>query len=232
MHMMDKKMYLVVIVAVILSMGFVTNVSVAETYYPLKAGATWEYQVMFGAGQVSFSMNAMKPRILDGKQVIPIQSNFGDAYFIIKDSTGVYEFGEQMAEDRAPTIHPQPGYYLKYPLQVGTTWRDETSTFFLNQKVANIPGTLTIETVNDVVTVPAGTFENCIRIKLFAEQTVDMDTREGTGMKISGKANIEIEDEQWYAPNVGLVKAIRKESSNHLMFGSAQMTMQLVKFTE
>lgn len=208
-----------------------------ERYYPLQAGATWEYQIqrkgMFGdSGNISIFMKAMKPRQLAGKQVTPIQINDSDIDFMVVDGTGVYELGEQKMNDIEPTVHRQPAYSIKYPLQVGTTWQDMTDTVLLEQRVEDIPVTARIEAVDDIVTVPAGTFEGCIRVKYTAKVTADMDKREGTGMKIFGKANIEIEDYQWYAPNVGFIKQVRKESSNHLMFGSGQAAILLTNFTQ
>jgi hypothetical protein len=101
--------------------------------------------------------------------------------------------GYQKIDDIEPTVYVQPSYVLKYPLKPGTSWADITSTAYLEQKVEDIQIIGKIEAIDDIVTVPAGTFENCIRIKYLGEKTVDMDKREGTGMKIFGKATITIE---------------------------------------
>lgn len=60
-----------------------------------------------------------------------------------------------------------------------------------------IPITSTIETLDDVVTVPAGTFQHCVRVR-------------STGENQDGA----LEDLNWYAPNIGLIKFVRQERNS------------------
>src|SRR5512144_2730971 len=57
--------------------------------------------------------------------------------------------------------------------------------------------------VSIVVTVPAGTFNKCIKIKIAGRKEVDVPT---------GTVTFEGESFEWYAPNVGYVKGTFRES--------------------
>ena len=87
--------------------------------------------------------------------------------------------------------------------------------------------TETIETLTDVVSVPAGTFENCIRIRSYGKTTA---SPEGPFRAIP---HVEVEGVDWYAPNIGWIKGILTEQSNDLQLGwpGQQMIHQLTKFT-
>jgi hypothetical protein len=61
-----------------------------------------------------------------------------------------------------------------------------------------------IESITDSVDVPAGHFENCI--KVVAEGEIEVFTDAVHGMK-----QIPLSVEEWYAPGVGLVKQVRYE---------------------
>lgn len=91
--------------------------------------------------------------------------------------------------------------------------------------MVNVSVTLksTIESVDEVVTVPAGTFKGCVRVKSVGTTKKDVGA-------FMGIATIIVEHYDWYAPGVGKIKSIVKEKSNHLMVGSGEMTMQLETF--
>jgi len=101
------------------------------------------------------------------------------------------------------------------------------TTRFLKQPIS-VDKTETIETLIDVVTLPAGTFENCIRIKSSAKTTVSFEG------PLRAIANVEVEGFDWYAPNIGWIKGILTEQTNNLQLGwpGQQMIHQLIKFTK
>jgi hypothetical protein len=87
-----------------------------------------------------------------------------------------------------------------------------------------IPYTLTstIESIDETVTVSAGTFKGCVKVK-------------GSGnaqkkLGILGDAKINVEHYNWFAPGIGTIKSIVKESSNHMMVGSVERAMELEAF--
>lgn len=200
------------------------------SFYPLAAHRTWEYQVSFNNGSTKVKFTNLQSRILNGKLVSPQkvdvrnQSNFS---FVVDDETGVYEYASQV-EGPEPQIHSTPLYYLRYPLQVGTTWSYTKNTTLLrsNEDPLVVPMNATIKSLNEVVTVAAGTFDKCIRIE--AEGGISKDLGQ-----IMGKANVTVKHVSFYAPGVGMVKTYIKENGNHLMItGSGEMQWQLESFTK
>ena len=88
---------------------------------------------------------------------------------------------------------------------MGNIWQEiETSSF---KPKISIPVKSTIESINEVVTVPAGTFKGCLKIKTigFAEKVI------GTEWLPEEKVRIDREWYKWFAPGIGLIKVIFKE---------------------
>jgi len=224
----------------------VTEVSSSENYYPLDEGRRWEYQVLqkqrggwyIGPDSESASqvVTNFPQRELKGKRVIPrlIEykvwgSSRNSFWFYIEDQSGVYEFAYQYPEDVEPKIIHD--YIIKYPIKVGNIWQEiETSLF---KPKISIPVKSTIESKNEVVTVPAGTFKGCLKIKTigFAEKVV------GKWLTEEEKVRIDREWYKWFAPGVGLIKMIFKEKktcTGGIMSPSSpefrEITMQLKTF--
>jgi hypothetical protein len=88
----------------------------------------------------------------------------------------------------------------------------------------SIPYTMTylVESKKETVTVPAGTFENCLLVK-------------GSGLVQKDKGalgviKISVSEDSWYAPGIGLVKSVRKESGNHVLVASGEKLLQLLSY--
>ena len=96
-------------------------------------------------------------------------------------------------------------YLIKYPLKIGTYWYSKKETSLASPLSYNKDVVLknTIEALNDVVTVPAGTFRNCIKIK--GEGILE------TGQLFGGPVSIEVEVYTWYAPGFYVIKGIHRE---------------------
>jgi hypothetical protein len=202
------------------AIGLLCVANGAETYFPLKEGGTWEYGLtMSKGGTASESLTAVSKNLprrdLKGIKVTPrtievnAESGLGSATsfsFCAEDVNGVYELGEQKADSVEPTIHAAPRYFLKYPLKVGTRWTTGAETAILG--VAH-PVTLTntIESISEVVTTPAGTFEGCVKVRGVGRT---ISTKEGDGTS----SQIDVEDCCWYAPGVGLVQEADSEKNN------------------
>ena len=119
--------------------------------------------------------------------------------FMGKDDGGIYRYAEHNSENAQPTIITPKEYDIKYPIAEGTTWDITTKLGDRNLEV-----NLTIESVTDVVTVPAGTFKDCVKIKQVGED----------------KGNASVTAYEWYAPKVGVVKSlvtIKQKSKNGTM---------------
>ncbi len=162
-----------------------------ESYFPLKAGLRWEYNVTSTQGQPQkLIITNLTPREVNGVRVTPRKWEIGGKTFIElmkQDDTGVYRYAEQQGETAAPSLVTPMEYHLKFPIAQGNSW---TMTTRLGKSEVNVA--TTIESVSDEVKVPAGTFKECLKIKQAGENA------EGTS----------ILGYEWYAPKVGVVKSM------------------------
>jgi hypothetical protein len=191
----------------------------AESYYPLKEGMNWEYQFLLTSmlsniGGQKMIVTNFAPREMKNETVTPQKVDvLGQSSFVYigKDNNGVFEFAKQLPNAFEPGINKSPQYILKNPINVGISWVVEYETVLLNRNFS-IPLNTTIENIDEIVTIPAGTFKNCVRVKY----TGRVDRNLGP---FKGKARINVESHSWYAPGVGMIKSIIEEKCNHLLVG-------------
>lgn len=96
--------------------------------------------------------------------------------------------------------------FLPERLTDGATWESNTQAFRVGDLGFRIRHTHRVSMERDPVKVPAGTFENCVRVDTFSTQ--------GPG---SGKNGAELlfYYSDWYAPGVGLVRTEQWEDEKH-----------------
>lgn len=132
-----------------------------QIYYPLKEGMTWEYQqyqrtsdTIFGPGETSkVVVTNFAPRELKGKKVTPQKMDAEEqSYFsfIVEDGDGIYEFATQPPTVGEPGMKASPVYFIKCPIQVGTTWENRTQTSLVGKLSVTLKST--IESIDEVVT--------------------------------------------------------------------------------
>jgi len=179
------------LILALLLAGSAPSAAADEPYYPLKPGLRWEYQVTSERGTAkTLVITNLPPRELQGRTVTPRKWDLGGAVFyqfMGQDEGGIFRFAEQTSEKGAPTLITPRDYDLKYPLAEGTTW-DITAQV----GEVKVPVNLSIESVTDTVTVPGGTFKNCLKIKQVGE----------------AKGQASVTAYEWYAPKVGVVKSL------------------------
>ena len=187
-------------------------------YYPLKPGMTWTYSMLSDKSPTkTITVTNLPPREINGVTLTPTKWDIGGVikyYLIATDNFGVYRYGESKSETGEPVISQPKIYYLKDPVNKGTTWDIKTK---LGDEELTV--NLTIESVSDTVKVPAGTYRDCLKIK-----------HTGGNQKIDPAVSVEAYE--WYAPGVGPVKSIvtfKKLVKNQPVFSEHQ-TFQLESF--
>lgn len=201
------------LVAVILVAALVTPVpgrgdELSESYYPLKEGLRWEYQVTSDQGPTQkLIITNLAPREVNGKKVTPRQWEIGGhkyLEFMEKDDSGIYRYAEQADLKAPPKVLSPKECHLKFPVAPGSSWNMSTTVGDSPLQVS-----LTLESVSDEVKVPAGAFRDCIEVKQIGENDA--------GLSVKGY--------EWYAPKVGVVKSMvsikRKQgapASEHRMY--------------
>ena len=186
-----------------------------ESYFPLKEGMRWEYNVISDQGDTKkLLITNLAPREVSGAKVTPRKWELGGSTFIElmkKDDTGIYRYAEQKGEQAPPSLITPMECHLKFPVAEGSSWNMATK---LGNSTVNV--SLTIESLSDEVKVPAGTFKDCVKIKQVGENDA--------GTSVMGY--------EWYAPKVGVVKSLVtiKQKSKEGTKSSETRTYQLVSF--
>ena len=186
----------------------------SESYFPLKEGMRWEYNVISDQGATKkLLITNLAPREVSGTKVTPRKWELGGSTFIElmkQDETGIYRYAEQKGEQAPPSLITPMECHLKFPIAEGSSWNMATK---LGNSTVNV--SLTIESLSDEVKVPAGTFKDCVKIKQVGENDA--------GTSVMGY--------EWYAPKVGVVKSlvtIKQKSKEGTK--SETRTYQLVSF--
>jgi hypothetical protein len=186
----------------------------SESYFPLKEGMRWEYNVISDQGGTKkLLITNLAPREVQGTKVTPRKWELGGTTFIElmkKDDSGIYRYAEQPGENAPPSLITPIECHLKFPVAQGNSWNMATKLGNSNLSIS-----LTIESVSDEVKVPAGTFKDCLKIKQVGENDA--------GTAVMGY--------EWYAPKVGVVKSmviIKQKTQEGTK--SENRTYQLVSF--
>lgn len=189
-----------------------------DAYYPLAVGNQWVYG---RTGQITVS--AIPMATISGMNVTDITGTVAhslgfDLYVEEISMNDTTEFvGETLIVDTTFTQYVRltdQGFYsyinltgtdslvfIPFPLQVGATW----------QLSADPPVTAEILSLTGSVTVPAGTFENCLEMR--------------TTWIESG--NI-VQNDTQFAPNVGRVKNVYTQSYQTLV---TEITSELLSYS-
>jgi hypothetical protein len=195
-------------------------------YYPLDPGFTWQYRVTITDGREVTRTRAdvvnSKQMYLLGRTSIPQRSEmFGQILirFLAVDGRGVFEHAQQ-AGDGVPMSTEPPNYVLQAPLAEGTTWSSTWQSASTGQRLS-VPSVKAIAAVNETVMVPAGTFAGCLRLRITGKADVNL---------ASGPATIELQGDEWYAPQVGFIKGTFRETVNGGHLGTTELGMDLESY--
>ena len=201
----------------------------SSEYFPLGEKIKWEYRIqkqLSNDQSVGKSIVAQLTSIqADGINYFPYRYANGETLYYSKNKTGIL-FSSK------PDQNGQ--LLLKYPLELNVNWKSDTRIGLLNSRHESFSGGESfisqeeeivlenqIVSFDETITVPAGLFSNSMRIESTASVTVKERTR--------GIERVLIEQTQWYARGVGLVKRIRKESSVPDKYKAEQVT-ELIRF--
>jgi hypothetical protein len=212
---MKKSKLIAVTTFLIVSLWMSVSIVNSADYFPLSVGNMWIYYPSFGTkgnrvdtviGQET--INGIQTYIWN-RQEAP-DDNYNEKRWLAKDSVGVemYRIWSNQGPDPAVTLNPARTIINLNPT-VGNTWSNEGDFGTTHYKETRY-----IEAINDTISVPSGSFSNCIRIRVLEEIT----SNSITSFQYY---------KHWYAPNVGLV-IFAKYNANWV---SATTTQQLIGFS-
>jgi hypothetical protein len=187
----------------------------AVRYFPLKPGMVWTFRFTGSTGATGeLSTTNLGPRKIFGFTTVPQQNRGGDksyTEFYADDGLGIRHVAIDEGEGLQSRLSDH-SYVIKLPISVGTSWREIDRTF----DGTVYDATTKIESINDNVRVPAGTFSGCVRIRStgFASAMKGTARAPGrvSGLRLVAGEDVSVEDYYWLAPGVGPVKATHQES--------------------
>ncbi len=205
-------------------------------YFPLENGRVWAYEVTTTLEDhtpaiEALTIHAREVQTMGDEPAHRRHTSTGTDYWMRSDKTGVYRIASRTPLDRNPMADEPTRYVLKKPYEVGTQWQVLTTAYVLQRRSEvpkeirrthkPFPMTYTIESVNDKVTVPAGSFDKCLRVGGVAAVRVYVDAQ-------FAWRDIPLITREWYCPGLGLVKMEREEASpsRFMIGGKVAMTLK------
>ncbi len=204
-------------------------------YFPLNEGRWWQYRMMVKTKgeqkHYKYMVANLPSRDLDGTKTFVRRTHDGSLFFYQKTDDGIFRIAVKRRTDREIKREASNQLIIPYPTEVGKLWGSETTTTILDRKIRAYerkvftlvtPVTLhyTVESLDDAVNVPAGYFDHCLHIRGVGHTRVNPNVRVGV-------TDIEIENIEWYAPGVGLVKMVRKEAASTAVLDSGEYVLEL-----
>lgn len=204
-------------------------------YFPLNEGRWWQYRVMVKTKdkqkQYKYIVANLPSGDLDSTKTFVRRTHDGSLFFYQKTDDGIFRVAVKRRTDREIQREASTHLIIPYPTKIGNAWELETTTTILDRNIRAyerkqftlvVPVMLqyTVESLDDIVSVPAGRFDRCLRIRGVGRTRVNPNV--GVGV-----TDIEIETIDWYAPGVGLVRTIRKEEASTAVLDSGEYLFEL-----
>ena len=188
------------------------------------------YQTMDGRYRGIYAVENLGGQSPAGEAVYIRKQLDGTKLFYRKQADGIMLLGREKIAVRETALTEENHTVFRHPLRVGTEWKETTFTRVLiktgpPQKtefhiVARVPVIMRVDSMTDTVDVPAGTFGDCMRI------TVSGDAFTNAGNYV-GRTIVRVHEVNWYAPGVGLVKSVRRESTTSQALDKGEITLEL-----
>lgn len=206
-------------------------------YFPLQTGLNWEYSLysktMLFESHAKYIVDNIGPAMYGDLRTIAQKVQGGDMYYYRREADGIHRIGIRRVEGSTLKDSKRDLLVLPEPPDVGRSWSQNSVTGVLQTEVdpfrriytlrAEVPMTFRIESADDVVRVPAGRFEHCLKIHGTGSVEVRPD-------KTIGQLTVHVDHTDWYAPGVGLVKTVRHESSDNKLLAKGEYILELVRF--
>ena len=206
-----------------------------NAYFPLSEGRTWHYDISRTTMDGTFQQKQIFHSLpeIDWHQGVatPFVSASGAHYLYQGNEHGTQLVAVKARDGGSYESAEEAFKILPAEVSPGTTWRQPEHTQVLEntgspwETLFRIVEPVSIDYVvesNDVsVRVPAGEFDNCIKVRGSGQTNVDVGN-------YIGRTLISIEVENWYAKGVGLIKSIRKEitTSEALDYGELRYELE------
>lgn len=210
--------------------------SPSNDYYPLNTGWRWTYDIhvktMDGQQHKKFIVENIGTVTHEGRTLYLRGSAEGAVSYYQLTAAGIVRAGESYPE-QGTKMFENPSPVLPATIAKGARWTQAEFTVALehtgppehslNRITVPVELHYVIEETDETVITPSGTFTGCIRAKGTGETSKDV------GFYV-GQTDIRVENTAWYQRGVGLVKAIRVETTTSPMLPRGSYEMMLSQF--
>ncbi len=192
----------------------------AQNYYPAEIGNTWVLESQDGAERATYTLETPDEDVSSEKfrtlkivtEALGTTSMETNTFLIEIDTEGIKL--HKLVAELGPifgTVRMEfspPAIFFPPTLQLGEMWE-----MFAEADVYLV-GNVAVSSVNEVVAIekvvtPAGTFENCLKIRIDTKTTAALGASRSTSY-------------QWLAPDIGPVKF---ETSQDIIFELTRFTL-------
>lgn len=210
----------------------------APEYFPLNAGLRWEYEVHEHNKLVDqttrLSLRNLDPVTRENQAYARRLASDGNEYWLATAGSALQRVGVRTAIDFEPRMDASPRTVMQLPPTIRQWWSVETRPYILERfepfrerfsqdESKRIELRMQVAALDDVIEVPAGKFEHCLRLEGTGLLNVLADAR-------IGASEVPVTHTEWYAPGVGLVKLVRTEKLDTLQIVGGEVEMQLIEF--
>ena len=204
------------------------------SFFPLNSGHSLHYDVtkttMDGTFGQKYIVETLPQLHWQGTASVPIVSAGGEQYLYQQSSSAIHRVAFKRRGEATFVAHANPHLVLPEALQLGSAWQQTSYTKLLENTgppwetlfkiVQPVDLKLKVEALDATVTVPAGSYQNCLKVSGFGETNVDVGN-------YIGRTVIAVKVEQWYARGIGLVKSLRTETTTADAISKGTLAMEL-----
>ena len=213
--------------------------SADDSFYPLGNGLVWHYDVskttMDGTFRQKFIAQSIPEVDWQGTESFPIVSAAGEQYLYQKSASAIHRVAFKGKDETTFTQHVKPQIVLPRPLKQGSGWQEISHTKLLENTgppwetlfriVQPVKMRFEVVALDVPVKVPAGNFNNCLKISGFGETNVNVGN-------YIGRTIITVQVERWYAKGVGLIKSVRRETTTADAINAGTLSLELEYFAK
>lgn len=210
-----------------------------DSYFPLTKGLKWQYDVTLitrdGLSNQKYMFNNLGEGELNGESVFLRESVEGTVSYYSNTENGIHYLGHKDSQSLNPGFNEYKQTILPDDISIDTKWEEETVTKLLQKTgppqktvfkiIAKVPLEATVESLSETVVVPAGKFENCLKISKTG--SVYKDAGNYVGLTV-----VSVKQSNWYAPGVGLIKLERIEATERKALDKGSLLVELTHFIQ
>lgn len=225
---------LLALAMLLLSFLLVACGNAENSFFPLHDGWAWHYDVskttMDGSFRQKYIVQSLPKLDWQGEESVPIVSAAGEQYLYQQTASAILRVAFKGRDDTDFAPHAQAEVVIPETLQAGHQWQQVSYTRLLENTgppwetlfriVQPVEMRFQVDALDGAVTVPAGSFNNCLKISGFGETNVNVGN-------YIGRTVISVQVEHWYAKGVGLVKSVRKETTTADAINLGTLTLEL-----